>query len=603
MARISTAMCALALLFFLAAGSVQASDVMIKKPLKHSNWVPTVVSRDKVLNSRTHLMQSPGTVLDSTYYDWQRNGGLDDHIATFDDNGTGKVNATMMATYLEDASDRAMRYYHYNGTSWSGHGMEVFPAKNGYGSMSQFSDGAVAICAHTDLDAQGLRAYSTFDAFLGLYAFTAFGSDPAAALIWPRVSVNSDQSITMTGTDQGSYDVSACKAADKFSGFGSWTSMRTLAPDWMDDDMEWPTVHSGTNGNVGIVIPDNAGSVRLFSSTDNGGTWAVQTIAALDTAGAPTGLDSTAARVGWINSDIMYIGDEPHVAWSAGQVLNDGAGGYGITDFKATIFHWSPSTGIDTVVVASVQSADDTRADYVPTPFNHLSVDWPTMGVAVDGNTIVMGFTSFSTDDIDTTSTLGFGDIWVTASGDNGNTWVDAVNFTNSNGTNLGWDDRYPSIARTNVDNDAAPGLDAYMIYLSDDLAGTNVQGTESAVNMDYVMFAGIDLDDVGVGDSHHGGQSLPRTTALRQNYPNPFNPSTTINYRVPARSHVSVKIYDVRGRLIQTLVDNNKEVGSYSVQWNGKDSGGSQVSSGIYLYTMETDNNFRSTKKMVVLK
>jgi hypothetical protein len=270
----------------------------------------------------------------------------------------------------------------------------------------------------------------------------------------------------------------------------------------MDFDMEWNTIHSGTNGKVGIVIPDIAGSVRLFESNDNGGSWAVSTVAIADTAGLPAGMDSTAARNAWINSDIMYIGDEPHVAWTAAQGVG-GGGSYGIIDFKATIYHWSPSTGIDEVVVATTQSVDDTRPDYVSVPFNHLGVDWPAMGIATDGSTIVMAFTAFNVDDIDPTSlpsNWGFVDVWVAASVDNGNTWSAPANVTNPDGTFLGWDDRYPSLARKNIDNAADPGNDVYMIYQSDDRAGTFVQGTEGALNMDYVKFMGIDLDVLPMG-------------------------------------------------------------------------------------------------------
>ena len=604
MARKSTAMLAFVLLIFLTAGSLLASGLILKKPIRNPDRIPTVVSSEKALKSSNHLMMSPGTVLDSTYYDWQRNGGLDDHLEMYDDGTNVLINGCMMVAYLEDTSDRAMEYYYWNGSSWMGHGQVVFPARSGFGSMSQFSDGRAAICAHTDLDGGGLRAYAAYDAFPGIYAFSYQGTSTTAALIWPRISVNSDGSISMTGVDQGNYNVSVVTGTEA-GGFGEWDqNFRDIEPNWMDGDMEWPTIHSGTNGKVGVVIPDFAGAVRLFESTDNGGSWTSTTIAPADTAGAPTGLDSTAARLGWINSDIFYIGDEPHVAWTAGQVASLGGGSYGLFDFKATIYHWSPSTGIDEVVVASTQSADSTRSDYVPTPFNHMSVDWPQMGLATDGQTIVLVFTAFNPDDIDNTALppAGYVDIWATWSTDNGNTWETPVNVTNPDGTNLGWDDRYPSIARTNMDNAADPGKDAYIIYTSDDLAGTFVQGTEAATNMDYVMFTGIDLGLGGIGDKGGSEVGLPKSFALSQNYPNPFNPSTTVDYQVAERSHVSLKVYDVRGRLVRTLVNGVKDAGNYSIQWDGTDTSGQQISSGIYLYTLETDN-FRSTKKMVVLK
>jgi hypothetical protein len=421
---------------------------------------------------------------------------MDDHLEVFDDGGTIKINGTMMVAYLGDASDRTMAYYHWDGASWTGHDLPVYPTRNGFGSMSQFSDGRVAICTHGNIDGGGTRAFAAYDAYPGIRAFSYFGTSTSNVRIWPHISVNSDGSISMVATNQSNSDVWVV-TGNEATGFGEWDlNFRLLAPHWMDNDMEWPSIHSGTNGKVGVVIPDIAGAVRLFESTDNGGSWGVSTIAQADTADLPSGIDSTATRLGWLNSDIMYIGDEPHVAWSAGQGVRV-SGDYGLLDFKATIYHWSPSTGIDEVVVAETQSADDTRPDYVPVPYNHLGVDWPMMGLAADGETLVMAFTAFNIDDIDETSLppAGFVDIWVTSSVDNGNTWSAPANVTNPDGTVLGWDDRYPSLARTNIDNAADPGKDVYMIYQSDDRAGTWVQGTEGAVNMDYVKFLGIDLD------------------------------------------------------------------------------------------------------------
>jgi hypothetical protein len=549
-------------------------------------------------------MQSPGTVIDSTYYDWQRNGSMDDHLAIFDDGGTIKVNGSMMIAYLDDGSDRAQAYYHWNGVSWMGHAQTVFPVRNGFGSMSQFPDGRVAVCTHGDLDGGGTRCYAAYDAFPGIYAFSFFGSDDQNILIWPRISVNSDESITMTGVVQANSDVWVVTGT-ALGGFGEWDlNFRDLEPDWMDNEMQWPSTHSGTNGMVGVSISDVDGPMRYFESTDNGANWSSMTIAPADTAGAPSGLDSTAARTPWITSDLMFIGDEPHILWSVGQVANLGAGNYDIFDFKSQILHWSPSTGISVVTTAEYQSADDTRPDYVYPADNHLSVDFPTMGVATDGNTLVAAWTVFDPADYDETQVNGmaYGDIWVAMSTDNGATWSGHMNVTNPDGTNLGWDDLYPSLARTNINVGDDPANDIYMIYQSDDLAGTWVQGSESAVNQDYIKFTGIDLGDLGIGDGPGGDVGLPKAFALSQNYPNPFNPSTTVNYQVAERSQVSLKVYDVRGRLVQTLVNEVKDVGSYSIQWNGQDSSGLQVSSGIYLYTLETDN-FKSTKKMVVLK
>ncbi|HEV8538635.1 MAG TPA: glycosyl hydrolase family 18 protein [Bacteroidota bacterium] len=81
---------------------------------------------------------------------------------------------------------------------------------------------------------------------------------------------------------------------------------------------------------------------------------------------------------------------------------------------------------------------------------------------------------------------------------------------------------------------------------------------------------------------------SQPVKFVLKPNYPNPFNPSTRINYEVPAASNVTLKIYDLTGQEIKTLVDESLGEGSYSVVWDGKDHENNTVSSGVYICRME---------------
>jgi hypothetical protein len=87
------------------------------------------------------------------------------------------------------------------------------------------------------------------------------------------------------------------------------------------------------------------------------------------------------------------------------------------------------------------------------------------------------------------------------------------------------------------------------------------------------------------------------KSFALEQNYPNPFNPSTSIMYQVREEGLVSIKVYDVVGREVATLVNEVKHAGSYSTQWNA-----AGVSSGIYFYRMQA-NAFSALKKMILLK
>ena len=97
------------------------------------------------------------------------------------------------------------------------------------------------------------------------------------------------------------------------------------------------------------------------------------------------------------------------------------------------------------------------------------------------------------------------------------------------------------------------------------------------------------------------------RTPQLGQNYPNPFNPETWVPFRLFEDSVAVIKIYDVGGRLIRKLELGRRKAGEYlskdrAAYWDGRNSSGEEVSSGVYFYILETDN-FRSMKKMTVKK
>ena len=88
----------------------------------------------------------------------------------------------------------------------------------------------------------------------------------------------------------------------------------------------------------------------------------------------------------------------------------------------------------------------------------------------------------------------------------------------------------------------------------------------------------------------------------LGNNYPNPFNPTTTISYKVPKSSDVSIVIYNSLGQKVRNLVKGTVQPGAHLVQWNGRNDAGSMMPSGIYFYVLEA-NNSRITKKMVLMK
>ena len=89
----------------------------------------------------------------------------------------------------------------------------------------------------------------------------------------------------------------------------------------------------------------------------------------------------------------------------------------------------------------------------------------------------------------------------------------------------------------------------------------------------------------------------LPETWSLSQNYPNPFNPETTIRFSLPKSEHVTLSIYNLQGRLIEVLMDDQRPAGNYEVVWNG-----ASMSSGIYLCRLNA-GRFVEMKKLILQK
>ncbi len=121
-----------------------------------------------------------------------------------------------------------------------------------------------------------------------------------------------------------------------------------------------------------------------------------------------------------------------------------------------------------------------------------------------------------------------------------------------------------------------------------------NAPDSVKTVNIEYSVVS-------DVKDRNADG-SLPKVFALGQNYPNPFNPSTQINYDLPKASHVELAIYDLLGHRVTVLVNTEKPAGRYVALWDGTDSHGQTLASGVYFYRISA-GSYTNTRKMLLLK
>jgi hypothetical protein len=95
---------------------------------------------------------------------------------------------------------------------------------------------------------------------------------------------------------------------------------------------------------------------------------------------------------------------------------------------------------------------------------------------------------------------------------------------------------------------------------------------------------------------------NIPADFHLAQNFPNPFNPSTKIEFSIPVTAHVTISIFNILGQETATILDEIKPAGNYSITWDGVDSYGQKVSSGIYIYRINADD-YTDYKKMALVQ
>ncbi|MBT3252531.1 MAG: T9SS type A sorting domain-containing protein, partial [Candidatus Marinimicrobia bacterium] len=127
-----------------------------------------------------------------------------------------------------------------------------------------------------------------------------------------------------------------------------------------------------------------------------------------------------------------------------------------------------------------------------------------------------------------------------------------------------------------------------YLVATATDAAGNTSEFSHTTQVTSYVGVAGL--------------EALPTEFTLEQNYPNPFNPSTTIRYGLPETSDLRLTIYDLHGRVVQSLSESNRPAGWVNYEWSGTNMSGEPVSTGVYLCRLEA-RNYTKTIKMVFLK
>lgn len=184
-------------------------------------------------------------------------------------------------------------------------------------------------------------------------------------------------------------------------------------------------------------------------------------------------------------------------------------------------------------------------------------------------------------------------------SGENGN---NVLNWDASPAEDL----RYYAVYRSEISGSYASEAYAYTTDLSftdeDAVFGTTYYYMITAT--DFALNEGERSNEASWATSvdRNNGKGIPDDFALGQNYPNPFNPTTHISYQLPTNAHVTIAVFNTNGQEIKTLVDKDMNTGYHNAVWNGTNSAGEKVSSGLYIYKIKA-GVFTDIKKMMLLQ
>ncbi len=160
----------------------------------------------------------------------------------------------------------------------------------------------------------------------------------------------------------------------------------------------------------------------------------------------------------------------------------------------------------------------------------------------------------------------------------------------------------YPDMTPYGTNTPASSTEQRYMKSPTVAMDGQNavIAWVDPRANGFNVYMTQIDLGTTDIDGTDPN--NLPTGYKLEQNYPNPFNPTTSIQFVLPTRSFVKLEVFNLLGQKIAKITDGQFEAGTHTVNWDGTDSSGGQVASGIYFYRIEA-NGFEQTRKMILLK
>jgi hypothetical protein len=456
-------------------------------------------------------------------------------------------------------------------------------------------------------------------------------------IIWPKIDVDTEGNLQIVATESegATQDYYVKGIPEIVGGEGMTVGFPDAWTQWVPATFITMDVATGRHSNRVAVAWLDAGANEWSGPTnayvkiseDGGATWGneinITNIAALDTTCVTSGGDPNVCNGDtlhpWIDlSVIMDQNDEVHVAFTAhgyfywdtdGSVLD---GGY----VFSTLWHWYE--GRDELNM--IREAWFSNA-YVPLGVNNLMVHRPNLSVDTTTGFLYCSFQEFDSLQV---SEGGYpsGDAWITVSTTGGRTWSQALDVTptvTDSGATVGncLSERDISLSTLVTDETV------HMQYMLDRDCGTAAATTsEGTPTLNPILYFPIPTADIPLRPlinpyrNFHADSSaypwdldttdtavdlptvMPRDFALYQNYPNPFNPSTHIQFDLAAATTVKLTVFDITGREVKTLVNNEPlSAGAHVIEFDA-----AAFSSGIYFYRL-TASGVSQTRKMMLVR
>ncbi|MEO0082927.1 MAG: T9SS type A sorting domain-containing protein [candidate division WOR-3 bacterium] len=527
-------------------------------------------------------------VIGTSTYDWQYNGPVYTHCIV-DPVANGVHCGWMYANTQPSAGaperNQYYNFYDFTTRTWAfgNTGTPVYTARSGFGGMSADPvTGNVVISTHQSIGGVLTPVFARDQVpGGGLFEY----SQGPTGYQWPPIGVTYNQSvhsavISVSSAATGSSDSVYYTRSNTATWPTTWTTPFYIQPPAPSAGFCNQNIAASRTSNKVIVLWEQSEDdypERAFYrlSTDGGATW-----------GATTQLPFPPS-VGGVNPSFHITSlfamfdaqDNLHIVASV--MHYEGTSGYTI---PAQIWHYCPANTPAWSLIHHYE-ADTLNA---PVGYNALFATRPSIAQDPTTGNFYVAWEQFDSLNYEPITTLARADIYVAELTNNGQTVTRKGRITDPNTTSK----RFPCVG--GVKNDTV-----FVQYIVDSIAGFELytQGTWTHNPIVVHRFHKNSLPLVGIEENN---SNKYYHFTLKPALPNPMHSQTTIHYSLPTKSNVDLTIYDILGRPIKTLVSGIKSAGEYSITWDGTDNAGKKVQSGIYFYTLKTQDKSQTHKLII---